>query len=67
MFWIEVKFSNGKTLLKESDCINETYKVWARYSVDKKQTRVQYIKAGRDDTVTGEWNLIEGIALWQCI
>ena len=61
MYWIEVVFANGKILRKEANNINETNNVLARYSVDKKQPRVQYIKAGRDDTVTGEWFLMEGI------
>ena len=61
MYWIEVVFVNGKTLRKEAHSINETNKVLERYSVDKRQPRVQYIKAGRDDTVTGEWYLMKGI------
>lgn len=63
MYWIEVSFENGKTLRKESDNINDTYKVWARYYQYSRQPRVQSIKAGVNNNETGNWNLVEGIVI----
>ena len=62
MYWIEVKFTNGKTLRKESENLNESYEVWERYTRTGKQPQVQQIKAGRGDTVTGEWTMLNSIA-----
>ena len=63
MYWIEVKFENGKTLRKESDNLNDTYKVWARYYQYSRQPKVQNIKAGVNNNETGNWNLVEGIVI----
>lgn len=61
MYWIEIYFENGKTLRKESDSINETYKVLARYDGNRTKRRVQGIRAGRDDTLLLRKDLIEKI------
>lgn len=62
IYWIEVKFSNGKTLRKESTSINDTYTVFVRYSNSRKPA-VQEITSGYGDTTTGSWNLMSGIAV----
>lgn len=51
MYWIEIYFENGKTLRKESNDLNDTYKVLTRYDGNRLKQRVQSIRAGRDDTM----------------
>lgn len=64
MYWIEVYFSNGKTLRKESDSINDTYVVYNRYCcMSSKKIPVQRVVAGRDDQTTFDCNHFKNIAL----
>lgn len=63
MYWIEVYYTNGKTLRKESDNINETYAIIRRYINGRMKPSVQVIKAGRDDEHTGTWDKLEYIAV----
>jgi hypothetical protein len=63
MYWIEVYFENGKTLRKESESLNETYKVLARYDSNRSKQRVQGIRAGRDDSVLLHKDLTEKICM----
>jgi len=62
-YWIEVYYSNGKTLRKESDTINETLVVLNRYTNGRIKPSVQYIKAGRGDQQTGYWDKVKYIAV----
>lgn len=61
MYWIEVDFENGKTLRKESENINGSYKVWARYSNSNSRPRVQRITAGYDDTLTLNFDKLNNV------
>lgn len=61
IYWIEVKYTNGKTLRKESKTINETYDVLTRYINGKVKPSVQQVTAGYDDVVTGCWNKMDSI------
>jgi hypothetical protein len=61
MYWIEVYFSNGKTLHKESENLNEVFNVYKRYVDGNSRPVVQYIKCGRDDITTSETNKFWGI------
>lgn len=63
MYWIEVYFENGKTLRKESDNLNEIYKVLVRYDEGRKNLRVQTIKTGRDEVTLQEKNKVGDICL----
>jgi len=63
MYWIEIYFENGKTLRKESDNINETYKVLARYDENRSKQKVQGIRAGRDDFLFLNKDLTEKICM----
>lgn len=64
MYWIEVYFSNGKTLRKESNSINDTLVVYDRYCCRSvKKTQVQRVVAGRDDQTTFDCNHFKNIAL----
>lgn len=63
MYWIEVYFENGKTLRKESDSLNEVYKVLVRYDENRGRHRVQGIRTGRDEIQTGDKNKLEKIAI----
>ena len=50
MYWIEVDFDNGKTLRKEHSSLNETFKVYARYTADNRsKPKVLAIRAGRNN------------------
>ena len=60
-YWIEVKYTNGKTLRKESDSINETHAILSRYINGRIKPSVQEITAGYDDVQTGCWNKMESI------
>ena len=64
MYWIEVYYENGKTLRKETSNINESYNILARYlnGHGSPKPRVQLIKAGYNETTTGEWNKTEKVA-----
>jgi len=48
MYWIEVDFSNGKTLRKDADNINETYRLFSRYcrGTQPKRVKVLQVRAG---------------------
>ena len=61
MYWIEIYFENGKTLRKESDSINETYRVLARYDSNRSKQRVQGIRAGRNESLFLRKDLTEKI------
>lgn len=61
MYWIEIYFENGKTLRKESENLNETYKVLERYDNNRSKQRVQGIRAGRDDSLLLSKDLTENI------
>ena len=61
MYWIEIYFENGKTLRKESDNLNETYKVLERYDGNRSTQRVQGIRAGRDNTLIMRKDLTDNI------
>mgnify|MGYP001546988478 CR=1 FL=1 len=54
MYWIEVDFSNGKTLRKQSEALNETYKVFTRYCCGNQpaKVRVLQVRAGKDNHQT---------------
>jgi len=60
-YWIEVKYTNGKTLRKESDSINETHAILSRYINGKTKPSVQEVRAGYDDVQTGCWNKMKSI------
>ena len=48
MYWIEVDFANGKTLRKETDNLNESYRTYNRYSRGyHKRVKVIAIRTGR--------------------
>lgn len=48
MYWIEVDFDNGKTLRKEDPSMNETFKVYARYTnPSKSKPKVLAVRAGK--------------------
>lgn len=63
MYWIEVYFENGKTLRKESESLNEVYKVLSRYNENRKHHRVQRIRSGRDEIKTDDKNKLENIVI----
>jgi len=63
MYWIEIYFENGKTLRKESDNINETYKVLVRYDSNRSKQRVQGIRAGHNDSLLLNKDLTENICM----
>jgi hypothetical protein len=56
MYWIEVDFANGKTLRKETEDLNESYSVYARYCCGSPHKRhpVQRVRAGYEDAQTFE-------------
>ena len=61
-YWIEVYYTNGKTLRKESNTINETYAILNRYVNGRVKPSVQYVRAGYSDRMTHQWNKIESVA-----
>lgn len=53
MYWIEVDFSNGKTLRKESELLNDTYAVYGRYTErSRRNLVVTEIRAGYGNNTT---------------
>jgi len=53
MYWIEVDFSNGKTLRKESESLNDTYAVYGRYTErSRRNLVVTAIRAGYGNNTT---------------
>jgi len=47
MYWVEIDFSNGKTLRKESELLNDTYQVFCRYNQKTRRNLVvKEIRAG---------------------
>ena len=63
MYWIEVLFTNGKTLRKETNNINDNLKVLVRYQQYMRKPAVQKIRSGFEGIVTGEWCLIKDIVI----
>ena len=63
IYWIEVIFTNGKTLRKDTQFLNDSYNVFCRYMRHSGSPSVQEIIAGFDDVTTGQWNLIEKIVV----
>jgi len=62
-YWIEVKFTKGKTLRKDTLSLNDSYAIFCRYMRYSGSPGVQEIVAGFDDVTTGQWNLIEKIVI----
>lgn len=55
MYWIEVDFTNGKTIRREYEDLNDSFAVLRRYNNGRTKPQWNSIRSGYKDIKTGEW------------